>query len=354
MSPETLLLGFILVAGFYMAWNIGANDVANALGTSVGSGALTLRHAVILAAILEFSGAFFFGSYVSATIQKGIIYSDVFIQDPRTLVYGMLASLLATGMWLQIASSFGLPVSTTHCIVGSVVGFGAVFGGLHAIKWGTVLFIISSWMLSPLIGGCLAYYLFSLLRKKIFYSFHPVREAKKLTPILVFFIIAIFSHLLIFDGIKQWEFELHLFQAFGISILAGLIGALISYFCVRRISVNPSMLQTRPCFGSEIPNSLEKARKHLARIQSSASSDLKYKATLLIEEIDNLSFSLHKNIEKKVTHSEYASVEKIFGYLQILSASLMAFAHGANDVANAIGPLSAAIGILTSGVIAMQ
>jgi phosphate/sulfate permease len=257
-------------------------------------------------------------------------------------------------VWLQIASYFGLPVSTTHSIVGSVVGFGVIFGGLHAIKWVNVMFIFFSWVLSPLMGGGLAYYLFTLLRKKIFYSFNPVREAKKLAPILVFLIVTIFSHLLFFDGMKRWEFELDFFQAFGISILAGLMGALICYFCVRRISVNPSVLKTRPDFGPEIPNSLEKARKHLARIQASGSGDLKYKVSLLIEEIDRLSSSLRQNIEKKVTHSEYASVESIFGYLQILSASLMAFAHGANDVANAIGPLAAAVGILTSGVISQQ
>src|SRR5262245_49399172 len=122
---DTALLILILITGFYMAWNIGANDVANAMGTSVGSGALTLRRAVILAAILEFSGAFFFGSHVSKTIQSGIINADLFVDQPTILVYGMLAALASAGIWLQVASYFGLPVSTTHSIVGSMVGFGA-------------------------------------------------------------------------------------------------------------------------------------------------------------------------------------------------------------------------------------
>lgn len=165
---DTTLIIVILVTGFYMAWNIGANDVANAMGTSVGSGALTLRGAVILAAILEFSGAYFFGSHVSKTMQSGIINADLFVADPRTLVYGMLAALASAGIWLQIASYFGWPVSTTHSIVGAIVGFGAVVGGLQAIYWGNVAFIVSSWILSPLLGGILGYYIFNIIRKNIF------------------------------------------------------------------------------------------------------------------------------------------------------------------------------------------
>ena len=150
-----------------MAWNIGANDVANAMGTSVGSGALTLRRAVILAAILEFCGAFYFGSHVSKTMQSGIINPDLFINDPRTLVYGMLAALASAGIWLQIASYFGWPVSTTHSIVGAIVGFGAVVGGMEAIYWENVGFIISSWVLSP--------YIRRFFRLLYFY-YHPEKD----------------------------------------------------------------------------------------------------------------------------------------------------------------------------------
>ena len=165
-TTDTALLIVILLTGFYMAWNIGANDVANAMGTSVGSGALTLKRAVIVAAILEFSGAFFFGSHVSKTMQSGIINADIFADNPRILVYGMLASLASAGIWLQVASYFGWPVSTTHSIVGSIVGFGAVVGGLEAIYWEQVGFIISSWILSPMLGGILGYYIFTIIQKE--------------------------------------------------------------------------------------------------------------------------------------------------------------------------------------------
>src|SRR5207244_2414197 len=182
MPTDIILLIFVRLAGFYMAWNIGANDVANAMGTSVGSGALTLRRAVFLAAILEFSGAFFFGSHVSETVQKGIINPSFFAEDPMMLAYGMLASLLAAGIWLQIASYYGWPVSTTHSIVGAVLGFGAVVGGMHAIYWKNVAWIISSWILSPLCGGLLSYLIFNILRQRIFYTANPIESAKKLTP----------------------------------------------------------------------------------------------------------------------------------------------------------------------------
>ncbi|NGX42052.1 MAG: Low-affinity inorganic phosphate transporter 1 [Chlamydiae bacterium] len=354
MTSETILLVLILVAGLYMAWNIGANDVANAMGTSVGSGALTLKQAVIIAAILEFSGAFFFGSHVSETVQKGIVDPDIFMQDPRTLVYGMFAALLATGVWLQLASYFGIPVSTTHSIVGSVIGFGTVAGGIHAVKWGNVGFIVSSWILSPVAGGIISYYLFYLLRRKIFYTYNPVDEAKKLAPILVFCVVTILSLLLLSNGTEAFHLKLSTFETLGICLLIGAMGSLIGYLFVRRIKAGPPILKPSPAYGSEITNSFGKARKHLKRIQSSSVGELNYRVSVLLDEIDNLSSTLQQDIEKEVSHSEYAVVEKIFGYLQILSACLMAFAHGANDVANAIGPLAAAVGALTTNVVTMQ
>ena len=175
-----------------MAWNIGANDVANAMGTSVGSKALTLRRAVILAAILEFSGAFFVGSHVSETIQGGIVDPQLFQADPMIFVLGMMGALFATGLWLQLASYFGLPVSTTHAIVGAVLGFGAIIGGLHAIYWMEIVRIVISWLISPLLSGVIAYFLFRLLQQRIFYSTDPLEATKRMAPFLVFFC---FNHL---------------------------------------------------------------------------------------------------------------------------------------------------------------
>ena len=292
MTTEILLLISVL-AGFYMAWNIGANDVANAMGTSVGSGALTLKRAVIVAAIFEFSGAFFFGSHVSETIQKGLIDASIFAGSPMVLFCGMLASLCASGLWLQIASYFGWPVSTTHSIVGAVVGFGCVVGGVDAVYWSNVVFVGLSWIVSPLFGGVVAYGMFIFLKHKIFYSSHPIKSAIRYTPPIVFTVSSMLSLLFLYKGLENLHLDLSIFSALAFSLFIGGIGFVVSYFCVRRL---------KP--------------------------------------------------EEETLSSEFASVEKIFAYLQIMSACLMAFAHGANDVANAIGPLAACISILHTGYIA--
>lgn len=350
---DTSLLIVILITGFYMAWNIGANDVANAMGTSVGSGALTLKRAVFLAAILEFSGAFFFGSHVSKTMQSGIINPDLFINDPRTLVYGMLAALASAGIWLQIASYFGWPVSTTHSIVGAIVGFGSVVGGLQAIYWDHVGFIVTSWILSPLIGGILGYYIFNIIRKKIFYTSNPVEAARRFTPIIVFIVVTVLTLVLVFEGFRNLQLDLNLTEKILLTLVVGLLGAIISYFLVQRIS--PSSKEVlAPVYGPDMTISLEKARKHLQKVRNASSGELQYHTGLLIAEVENLTHSIQQKQDVAVTHTEYLKVEKIFGYLQIISACMMAFAHGANDVANAIGPLSAAVAILTTGIFAVD
>ncbi len=296
MPSETFLLVTVLIAGFYMAWNIGANDVANAMGTSVGSGALTLKQAVIIAAVLEFSGAFFFGSHVSDTIQNGIVDVSIFVDKPLILVYGMLAALLASGIWLQIASYYGWPVSTTHSIVGAIIGFGFIYGGVTAIHWEEVAFIVASWLVSPLLGGIISFIIFTLLRQQIFYASNPVEKAKRLTPFLVFGVISILALIMLLKGLHSLNLQLTFWHAIGMSFGLGLVGSIISYFLVRGLQPNIS---------------------------------------------DNIK-------------AEYGAVEKIFGRLQIMSACLMAFAHGANDVANAIGPLSASVAVLTTNAIPMN
>jgi PiT family inorganic phosphate transporter len=335
-----------------MAWNIGANDVANAMGTSVGSGALTLRQAVCIAAVLEFSGAFFFGSHVSETIQKGIVDSSIF-RDPLILVYGMLSALIAAGAWLQIASYYGWPVSTTHSIVGAVVGFGAVAGGVEAIYWENVIYIATSWILSPVFGGILSYGIFNLLRRHIFYTSNPVESAKKITPYLVFCVIAVLSQVMLFKGLSNAALQFNFLQAMGISFLCGIIGFLICWLLLRRI--HPlKQAKTHAEYHPELVSELEKAKKHLVLVQQASLGAAQYQAKEILEEMEILSDSLKPKESVGIESVEYALVEKIFGYLQIISACLMAFAHGANDVANAIGPLAAAIGILTTGHISAQ
>lgn len=354
MAIETILLILLLLAGFYMAWNIGANDVANAMGTSVGSGALTLRQAIFVAAILEFAGAYFFGSYVSETLQNGIVNPDLFAGDPLILVYGMLASLLAAGVWLQIASYFGWPVSTTHSIVGAVIGFGIIAGGVEGIYWGNVTYIVTSWVISPLCGAILSYFIFTLLRKKIFYSANPTESAKKMTPYLVFIVLFVLTLILLFNGLKNLHLDLSFIQAFSLSVGISALGSVISYFLVQRVESPSAPQKEEPVHDPEISIALEKARKHLLRAQLASSGELQYQVGSLLEEVDGISSSLKPHPEYDVSSSEYSSVEKIFGYLQIMSACMMAFAHGANDVANAIGPLSAGIGAITTGVIAVK
>lgn len=350
---DTALLILILLTGFYMAWNIGANDVANAMGTSVGSGALTLKRAVILAAILEFAGAFYFGSHVSKTMQSGIINPDLFTQNPRILVYGMLAALASAGIWLQIASYFGWPVSTTHSIVGAIVGFGAVVGGLQAVYWEQVGFIISSWILSPIIGGILGYYIFNIIRLKIFYTSNPVEAARTFTPIIVFIVTSVLGLVLVFEGFRNLHLNLTVLEKMLITLGAGLFCSVISYFLVQRISPSPKE-NLVPTYGPDITLSLDKARRHLQKVRNASSGELHYHTGLLIEEVENLSHSIQQKQDVAITHTEYLKVEKIFGYLQVISACMMAFAHGANDVANAIGPLSAAVAILTTGLFAVD
>lgn len=351
MSTETVLLILVIVAGAYMAWNIGANDVANAMGTSVGSGALTLRQAVIIAAVLEFSGAFFFGSHVSETIQKGIVDSSIF-HDPMIVVYGMLASLLSAGVWLQIASYNGWPVSTSHSIVGALVGFGAAVGGIEAVYWDNVAFIGTSWILSPIFGGILSYGIFHFLREKVFYAHHPVEAAKKVTPPLVFAVVFTLSLIMLFKGLSNVELQMNFLESTGISAAFGAVGYIISKILLKRIRQTELRPVTDSDYHPEVSNQLEKARRHLLQVKAASRNVIQYQVSTLLEEVDRVSESLKKKEEKGKESAEYAIVEKIFGYLQIMSACLMAFAHGANDVANAIGPLSAALTILTTGQLA--
>lgn len=353
---DTLLIILILVVGFYSAWNIGANDVANAMGTSVGSGALTLKRAVILAAILEFSGAFFFGSSVAQTMQSGIINLEYFASTPKTLVYGMLSSLAAVGLWLQLASYYGWPVSTTHSIVGAIVGFGVAVGGMGAIQWDHVGFIVSSWILSPFLGALISYSIFSIIRKHIFYAFDPLNAAKRLTPYIVFFVILILCIVMIAKAFSNVGYKFSFLETVCISLAAAIAGFFISYFAVRYIPATPVQENKPSRYGLEVITALDKASKHLEKARDVTKGDIAYQISLLIDEVDLVNHTVQRRNDAGMEHTatEYAKVEKLFGYLQIISACMMAFAHGANDVANAIGPLSAAMSILTTGSVSEE
>ena len=286
-----VLIILAIIFGTFMAWGIGANDVANAMGTSVGSGAVTIKQAIIIAVIFEFAGAILAGGEVTATIRKGILDAALFTNEPHLLVYGMLASLLAAGMWLLIASSFGWPVSTTHSIVGAIVGFGAVGVGVDAVAWSKVFKIVISWVASPILAGVISFILFRSLQNLIIDTKHPFDNAKKYVPYYMFLVGFIVSLVTIFKGLKHVGVSFDTFTSYSLSIGVGLLVAIIGTFLIRNIHLDPD---------------------------------------------ENKDFY-------------YASMERVFGVLMIITAAAMAFAHGSNDVANAIGPLAAIYSVVESG-----
>jgi len=286
-----VLIILAIIFGTFMAWGIGANDVANAMGTSVGSGAVTIKQAIIIAVIFEFAGAILAGGEVTATIRKGILDAALFTNEPHLLVYGMLASLLAAGMWLLIASSFGWPVSTTHSIVGAIVGFGAVGVGVDAVAWSKVFRIVISWIASPILAGVISFILFRSLQNLIIDTKHPFDNAKKYVPYYMFLVGFIVSLVTIFKGLKHVGVSFDTFTSYSLSIGVGLLVAIIGTFLIRNIHLDPD---------------------------------------------ENKDFY-------------YASMERVFGVLMIITAAAMAFAHGSNDVANAIGPLAAIYSVVDSG-----
>jgi phosphate/sulfate permease len=351
MEVESILKILVLVVGFYMAWNIGANDVSNAMGTSVGSGALTLRRAVCLAAVLEFAGAFFVGANVSETVQKGLIDTDMFLTEPIILILGMTGALFGTGIWLQIASYFGWPVSTTHAIVGSILGFGGVVGGMEAIQWGETLSIGLSWITSPLLAGVISWFIFGVLQRNILFAINPTEATKKLMPTLVFIFFGTFSLSLIFNGLENLNLNFSFPQALGLSALVGLVAAGIAFLIVRQIPIPE--IGTRPP-SRNLPQSvvsLEKAIKHLQRVHVASFDETHEKVGNMLRDVKALSRELRQETHFAERTSEYHNVEKMFVYLQILSACFVAFAHGANDVANAIGPVAAVLDIIKNGSI---
>ena len=292
-----LIVVLAVVGGLYMAWNIGANDVANAMGTSVGSKAITLKQAILVAAIFEFGGAVLVGSHVTSTIQKGIVNPALFASVPHQYVIGMLAALLSAGIWLQLATFWGLPVSTTHSIVGSVMGFGIVCYGFKAIEWGKVVTIVASWGVSPIAGGILAFLTFKLISRLILESPKPIHAVHRFFPYLTSVVFALITLSFTYKGLKN----LHLHLSFGVALSVALAMAVVGWI------------------GSTL---------FLARRRTSVTG-----------------VPLRQRLR---------DMEEVFKYLQVMTACCMAFAHGANDVANATGPLAGIFMGMKQGMIASE
>jgi PiT family inorganic phosphate transporter len=286
-----ILLILACVFGFFMAWGVGANDVANAMGTSVGSRALTVKQAIIIAMIFEFAGAYLAGGEVTSTIRKGIIDPALLSGSPEVLIFGMLSALLAAGIWLLIASSFGWPVSTTHSIVGAIVGFAAVGVGVDAVQWNKVMTIVASWVISPMLAGTIAFLLMQSVQKLILNSAEPFAMAKKYVPVYMLYTGFMIAMVSLMKGLKHIGLEVSVGQSMIYALIFGLIVALIGRYLLKRIQPDP-------------------------------------------------------DAEK---HNRFGNVERIFAVLMIFTACAMAFAHGSNDVANAVGPLAAVVGTVQSG-----
>lgn len=346
MGPELILMIIVLAVGFYMAWNIGANDVSNAMGTSVGSGALTLTKAIFIAAILEFSGAFLLGSNVSQTMQSGIVNPLTFVDQPKFFLFGMVSALLATSLWLQVASYFGWPVSTTHAIVGAILGFGMAIGGVDSVKWPEVGSIALSWVISPALSALFAYIIFSLLQRKILYALNPISATKKFLPFLISLVFIVFTLSVFAGGLRNLQFKLSSLHVLGIALVIGFIAYGVAFYLVKKVKLPTGMsIRNKPNYSQQI-FSLNKTLKHLQRVRLASEGETKEEISSILKKLRGLTEELNKDSQKYSKQSQYEIVEKLFGFLQLLSASYVAFAHGANDVANAIGPVAAALDVI--------
>ncbi len=280
-----IIIGLSAIIGFYMAWNIGANDVANAMGTSVGARSVTFKQAIIIAAIFEFLGAMLVGNHVSLTIAKGIVNPQDYTNNAMVFAYGMLATLLSAALWVNLATKLGMPVSTTHSIVGGVIGFGIVSKGIASIKWVKLISIVASWIVSPISGGIISFFIFVFISKSILTQEKPVVAAKKYAPLLAFLVAIILVFSMLYKGLKNLHLDFTFFHALLIAALVGIIFSLFIYAIVARIPVDTTLPYKR----------------------------------------------------------RFPQVERVFAVLQLITASYMAFSHGANDVANAVGPLMGAV-----------
>ena len=298
MSADTIILAAATLIGLYMAANIGANDLANAMGTSVGSGALTIRRAVIISIVANLLGAVLAGGHVTNTISKGMINPDLLAGAPDKLMLGMFAALLASGIWVHLATVFGMPVSTTHSIVGAVVGFGMLSVGIDAISWGKIITIAISWIVSPLSGAIIAGGIYYLIREKVLRADAPESVAQRWAPYLIGVVLLTIILSFIFKGLKNLHLDLGFGQALLIAIPCAAGGGLVGSVWLRAL---------------------------LGR----------------------------RELKENIQHNTSA-LQAFFAYLQVLTACYVAFAHGANDVANAIGPLAAIFSVVKTKSVAMR
>jgi PiT family inorganic phosphate transporter len=282
MDHSTLLITLAIALCFFMTWGVGANDLANVMSTTMGSKAITVRQAMLIAIFFEFAGAFLGGTDVTETMREGIINTTTLSAEPLILAEGMLGVLIACTFWMNLASYIGVPVSITNALVGSMVGFGTVVLGSDAIHWSQVSHIAIGWITSPLISGITAYALFISIQQAIFVRINPLEQAKFYIPIYLFLVGTVLSFITVFKGISHFGINLNWKQDISVILLSSVFITLLGIFFIRRI-----------------PDSTSVKRR-----------------------------------------DRFEQVEKYFAVLMALTACAMVFAHGSNDVALAVGPLS--------------
>ena len=286
-----LLITLALLFGFFMAWGVGANDVANAMGTSVGSKVLSIKQAIIIAALFEAGGALLASGQVTSTIRNHIIDVHWLAHTPELFVFGMMAALFSAGIWLAAATYFGWPVSTTHTIIGALVGFGAVGLGFNAVHWDVVSRIVLSWFVTPIFSGIVGYLLFMSVYHLILNAERSFEKAQRYLPVYLFFVVFLLSLTTLVKGLQHVGWSLTLMQEVAMAAVLGLSGSGLGVVLLRRIRIQP-------------------------------------------------------DAHRKVVS---AAIERAFGVLTVFTACGVAFAHGSNDVANAIAPLDAIIDVVRTG-----
>ena len=375
MYPWIFICGIFFA--LYNAWGVGANDCANSFATSVGSGVLTLKKAVIIAAIFEFGGAVLMGSHVTDTVRKSIVDVDIFNKNPGALMYGMLCSYLASAIWLTIATYLKYPVSTTHSIIGAIVGFSLSYGGRDAVDWTKIVFIVLSWIASPFLAGIFAFSIFYTLQSFVFGSNKPFEYTLILFPILTFFTFFINVLFIIYKGTPNLDLdEMELWKCLLISIGVGTMTALLAQYAYipyvkKQLNErnenegnngnqiengeknNIQMTYIRTNSYIEATNTLESNTKDMNEdyiydneksIEFNIIESKKYTNVLEKNKLDKEVEVLHKNAVDIDKDSD-----ELCSWIQIITACFSSFAHGSNDVANAIAPLATIYAIYQDG-----
>lgn len=347
------------VVAFAMAWGIGANDVANAFATSVGAGSLTLRWAVVIAGVFEFLGALLMGGSVTSTVRKSIIDTELFnpiaeddgsrvgaLNGPELLMTGFLVALLAAAVWLTLATYLSLPVSTTHSIIGALVGVGLAYRGKDAVVWISdgdgfeklegLVGVIISWVISPILSALIAVTMFLIVRTLVLRRKNPYRNGLIFMPLFYGFAVALTIFFIIYKGDKRFSLDekLSVGEAFGITIAIGVGVAILSWLTIvplaKRYVENWEQREIEKAKDPELAKEQAAKERNVEKVLKKVGVNVSIE-----EELGDDVIRIHENVEKFDPKTE-----RLFMWVQIFTAAFDAFAHGSNDVANAVAPFA--------------